>query len=144
MFNFFTSYSLYCFLSFQLFAVQLISHLAVQYPIPKAYSMCKYVSTRLNNLLAALPVAKRNQFFVSALPSLVRICKAFPPLREETTELLLKIGKVAVSQLNKSSLTGWFIYLHLRRIKKKHILSIKKHSIFTGNTPCPKLSRVPL
>ena len=68
--------------------------------------MSKYVLMRMDNLLAGLPAAKRNQFFVPALESLVRICKAFPPLRVDVTDLLLKLGKVSSSQLSKSSLTG--------------------------------------
>lgn len=87
----------------QLFAVQLISHLAVQYPIPKSYSMCNYVMQRMSDLLAALPVVKRNQYFIPATECLVRICKAFPPLREEVTSLLLKLGKISLSQMKKSS-----------------------------------------
>lgn len=97
----------------QLFAVQLISHLAVQYPIPKSFSMSKYVLTRINNLLVGLPAAKRNQFFVPALASLVLMCKAFPPLRETVTEFMIKLGKVASSQLSKHTLT----YLPMIKIR---------------------------
>lgn len=91
---------------FQVFAVQLISHLALQYPIPKSFAMSKYVIQRMDDMLAALPVAKRNQFFVPALKCLARISKAFPPVREEVTELLLKLGRVAFSQVNKTSFLG--------------------------------------
>lgn len=89
----------------QLFAVQLISYLAIQYPIPKSFAMCKYVIQQMNDLLAALPVAKRNQFFVPALGCMERMSKAFPPIREEITDLLLKIGRIGFSQLSNSSLT---------------------------------------
>ena len=89
----------------QLFAVQLMSHLAVQYPIEKSFSMCKYVMNRIKSLLAGLPASKRNQFFVPALETLVRFCKAFPPLRTDITEFLLKVSKVASSQLSKTSST---------------------------------------
>ncbi|XP_012557511.2 integrator complex subunit 2 isoform X1 [Hydra vulgaris] len=89
----------------QLFAVQLISYLAIHYPIPKSYSMCKYTLQRVSDLLMALPVSKRNQFFVPALSCFTRICKAFPPLRNEVVKLLLSIGKIAASQLSKMPLT---------------------------------------
>ncbi|XP_066936944.1 integrator complex subunit 2-like isoform X1 [Clytia hemisphaerica] len=89
----------------QLFAVQLISYLSLQYPIPKSFSMSRYVIQQMKDLLCALPVAKRNQFFVPALCCLQRICKAFPPIREEVVALLLQIGRIAISQQNKTSLT---------------------------------------
>jgi len=87
----------------QLFAVQLTSHLAVQYPIPKSYSISKHVVDRLCDLLLTLPTVKRNQFFVPSLTCLLRISKAFPPLREDITDLLLKLGKIANSQLDKNA-----------------------------------------
>jgi len=68
--------------------------------------MSKFVVQQMHDLLAALPVSKRNQLFVPALGCLQRICRAFPPIREEVTVLLLKIGRIGLSQLNKSSLTG--------------------------------------
>lgn len=96
----------------QLFAVQLISFLAIQYPIPKSFSMCKYVVQQMTDLLCALPIAKRNQFFVPALGCLQRFCKAFPPIRSEVVTLLLQIGRVAISQLNKGKLTGKIFFLY--------------------------------
>lgn len=60
----------------------------------------------MSDLLAALPVVKRNQYFIPATECLVRICKAFPPLREEVTSLLLKLGKISLSQMKKSSGVG--------------------------------------
>lgn len=36
--------------------------------------------------------------FGPVLPSLVRICEAFPPLAEDTISLLMQIGRVCVSQ----------------------------------------------
>ena len=68
--------------------------------------MCKYVVQQMTDLLCALPIAKRNQFFVPALGCLQRFCKAFPPIRPEVVTLLLQIGRVAISQLNKGTLTG--------------------------------------
>lgn len=95
-----------------MFAIQLASHLALQYPIPKSYSISKYIIDRLNNLLVALPAVKRNQLFVPSLKCLVRIGEAFPPLRQDITELILKINKVATSQQDKSSLvTGKWVLL---------------------------------
>lgn len=95
-----------------MFAIQLASHLALQYPIPKSYSISKYIIDRLNNLLVALPAVKRNQLFVPSLKCLVRIGEAFPPLRQDITELILKINKVATSQQDKFSLvTGKWVLL---------------------------------
>lgn len=86
----------------QVFAIQLLSHLAIQYPIPKSMSTAKFIFDRLLLLISALPVAKRNQFFVPILPCVIRMCNAFPPLREEAGNILLKLGRIGISQMNKN------------------------------------------
>ncbi|XP_031555845.1 integrator complex subunit 2-like isoform X2 [Actinia tenebrosa] len=81
----------------QLFAIQLASYLCLQYPLPKAMGVAKYVLSRLSSLLAALPSSKRASFFIPTLPALVRFCRAFPPLHPEATSFLVQLGKVAAS-----------------------------------------------
>lgn len=87
----------------QLFAIQLLSYLSMQYPLPKSLSIAKHALNRLMSLAVALPVKKRTQFFLPIMPCLARICTTFPPLREETSELLVTIGKLTHTQLNKDS-----------------------------------------
>lgn len=87
----------------QLFAVQLASYLSLQYPLPKALSVAKYILSRMTSLLAALPASKRASFFMPALPSLVLFCRAFPPLCGDTCVLLVQLGKVASSHATAST-----------------------------------------
>lgn len=87
----------------QLFAVQLASYLCLQFPLPKAMGVAKYILSRLSSLLATLPSSKRVPFFTPALPALVRFCHAFPPLCDEATGFLLELGRVAVSHASASA-----------------------------------------
>jgi len=101
----------------QLFAIQLLSYLSMQYPIPKSLSVAKLVMNRLISLAVALPSKKRTQFFLPVMPCISRICNAFPPLREEATELLITLGSLTRTQLNKdssSSLRTWMLSSSLR------------------------------
>lgn len=87
----------------QLFAIQLLSYLSMQYPIPKSLSVAKHAMNRLVSLAVALPARKRTQFFLPVMPCLLRICTAFPPLREEASEILITLGSLTHTQLNKES-----------------------------------------
>lgn len=87
----------------QLFAIQLASYLCLQFPLPKAMGVARYILSRLCSLLATLPATKRASFFTPALPTLVRFCRAFPPLCEEATSFLLELGRVAASHASASA-----------------------------------------
>ncbi|XP_073258081.1 integrator complex subunit 2-like [Porites lutea] len=86
----------------QLFAIQLASYLCLQFPLPKAMGVARYILSRLSSLLATLPASKRVAFFTPALPALVRFCRAFPPLCDEATGFLLELGRVAASHASAS------------------------------------------
>ncbi|KAL3228403.1 hypothetical protein MRX96_048581 [Rhipicephalus microplus] len=45
-----------------------------------------------------LPSYQRPLLFLPALPALVRMCQAFPPLAEDVAVLLLQLGRVCLSQ----------------------------------------------
>ncbi|XP_048582667.1 integrator complex subunit 2 isoform X2 [Nematostella vectensis] len=81
----------------QLFGIQLASYLVLQYPLPKSLNVAKYILSRMSSLLVALPASSREAFFRPALPSLVRFCRAFPPLHVDATPFLIQLGKVAAS-----------------------------------------------
>lgn len=49
-------------------------------------------------MFAVLPSETRPSLFGPILPSLVRICEAFPPLADDTISLLMQLGRVCVSQ----------------------------------------------
>lgn len=82
----------------QVFAVDLASHLSVQYAVPKSYSVARLVINTLSTLLTVLPTDTRAQLFRPVLPCLVRICGAFPPLSEDTVSFLVQLGRVASAQ----------------------------------------------
>ncbi len=98
-----------------MFAIDLISHLSVQYALPKSYSTARLAVNALSTLLsgercmnvgnqrmcsnlnippAVLSVEERSALYPPTLPSLVRIARAFPPLVEDILALLVQMGKV--------------------------------------------------
>ena len=90
----------------QLFAIQLASYLCLQFPLPKAMGVARYILSRLSSLLATLPASKRGPFFTPTLPTLVRFCRAFPPLCDEATGFLLELGRVAASHASAGFTLG--------------------------------------
>ena len=76
--------------------------LCLQFPLPKAMGVARYILSRLSSLLATLPASKRVAFFTPSLPALVRFCRAFPPLCDEATGFLLELGRVAASHASAS------------------------------------------
>lgn len=81
-----------------MFAVDLASHLAVQYALPKALSVSRLAINTLVTLLGVLPARDRVMLFMPVLSSLTRICLAFPPLAEDTIGLLTQLGRVSSAQ----------------------------------------------
>ena len=82
----------------QVFAVDLASHLAIQYALPKALSVCRLAINTLTTLLGVLPAKDRVVLFMPVLSSLTRICLAFPPLADDCTALLFQLGRVSSAQ----------------------------------------------
>ena len=75
----------------------------MQFPLPKAMGVARYILSRLSSLLATLPASKRASFFTPTLPTLVRLCRTFPPLCDEATGFLLELGRVAASHASASA-----------------------------------------
>lgn len=50
-------------------------------------------------MVSVLETKQRVEFFYETLPSLAQVCRAFPPLCEDVTTLLLQIGRVCVSHI---------------------------------------------
>ena len=82
----------------QIFAVDLASYLAIQYALPKALSVSRLAINTLITLLGVLSAKDRVILFMPVLSALTRICLAFPPLAEDTTGLLLQLGRVNSAQ----------------------------------------------
>ncbi|XP_026737728.1 integrator complex subunit 2 [Trichoplusia ni] len=101
----------------QIFAVDLVSHLSIQYALPKAMSIARLCVNTLSTLLSVLPSDLRLELFQPVLKSLVRICTAFPSLLEDITSLLLQLGRICESQAslghcwNDSSILGEGAYV---------------------------------
>lgn len=101
----------------QIFAVDLVSHLSIQYALPKAMSIARLCVNTLSTLLSVLPSDLRMELFQPVMKSLVRICTAFPPLIEDVTSLLLQLNKICESQAalghcwNDASISGEGAYV---------------------------------
>ncbi|CAN8015748.1 unnamed protein product, partial [Ixodes persulcatus] len=82
----------------QVFAIELASYLCLQYSIAKSLSIARLCVNVTHTLLGVLPSYQRPLLFLPALPALVRMCRAFPPLAEDVAVLLLQLGRVCLSQ----------------------------------------------
>ncbi|KAJ4443075.1 hypothetical protein ANN_04725 [Periplaneta americana] len=82
----------------QVFAMDLVSHLAVQYALPKSLSVARLAINTLSTLLGVLPSWSRSELFGPCLPALVRICEAFPPLVDDVVSLLMQLGRICMSE----------------------------------------------
>ncbi|XP_070571553.1 integrator complex subunit 2-like [Ptychodera flava] len=83
----------------QIFAIQLVSYLCLQYALPKSLSVARLSVNVMSTLLTVLPSHKRSQFFLPTLPALVNICQAFPPLYDDVASMLQQIGRICNSNL---------------------------------------------
>lgn len=87
----------------QIFAIQLLSHLCVQYALPKSLNLCVTALNLLYALLGGVSCSQRVKLFTPILPALVRISEAFPPLVDDITQLLLQLARVCQSQASLAS-----------------------------------------
>lgn len=112
----------------QVFAIDLVSHVSIQYALPKAMSIARLCVNTLSVLLSVLPCDLRVDLFQPVLPSLVRICTAFPPLLEDITSLLMQLGRVCESQAslghswNDVSISGELAYTQSKMQEKTKVL----------------------
>lgn len=82
----------------QIFAIDLTSHLSLQYALPKSLSIAKLCLNTLSTLVSLLTNDARVEMFRAILPCIVRFAEAFPPLLEDCILLLLQLGRIAESQ----------------------------------------------
>ncbi|CAB4058668.1 INTS2 [Lepeophtheirus salmonis] len=90
----------------QVFAVDLISHLSIQYALPKSYSTARLAINVLSTLISVITVEERRSLMPPVLPSFVRICKAFPPLMDDAVSLLLQYARIS---LNEASMNRHYV-----------------------------------
>ena len=82
----------------QIFAIDLSSHLSLQYAFPKSLSVAKLCLNTLTTLLGILSSDTRIEMFRAVLPCIVRFAEAFPPLLEDCSQFLMQLGRIAESQ----------------------------------------------
>ncbi|XP_004707428.1 integrator complex subunit 2 [Echinops telfairi] len=103
----------------QIFAIQLLSHLCIQYALPKSLSVARLAVNVMGTLLTVLTQAKRYVFFMPTLPSLVSFCRAFPPLYEDIMSLLIQVGQVCASDVATQTRDIDPIITRLQQINEK-------------------------
>ena len=104
----------------QIFAIELCSHLSLQFRIAKCLSTAKLCFNVSSTLLSVLGGDKRSSFFIPILPSLVRMCRAFPPLTDDAILLFQQLQQISVSKLAATSPK----FISFTCLKRKY-LSIK-------------------
>ena len=88
-----------------IFAIELCSYLSLQYSTTKCLCVAKLCFNVSSSLLSLLSSEKRSSFFMPVLPALVRMCTAFPPLRDDAILLMKQLRHVSISRLAASSCT---------------------------------------
>ena len=81
------------------FAIRLVSHLGLQYSVPRSLSVAKLSLNVMHTMLTVLTSHQRCLFYSTTLPDLVRFCTSFPVLIEDSVALLIQLGKIVVSEL---------------------------------------------
>lgn len=81
----------------QIFAIDLSSHLSLQYAFPKGFGVAKLCISTLLTLLGILSGDARIEMFRAVLPCIVRFAEAFPPLLDDCLTFLMQLGRIAES-----------------------------------------------
>nr|XP_014342738.1 PREDICTED: integrator complex subunit 2 [Latimeria chalumnae] len=103
----------------QVFAIQLLSHLCIQYVLPKSLSVARLAINVMGTMLTVLTQAKRFAFFMPTLPCLVSFCQAFPPLYDDVMSLLIQVGQVCASDVATKTRDIDPIITRLQHFKEK-------------------------
>lgn len=101
----------------QIFAIDLSSHLSLQYAFPKSMSVAKLCINTLTTLLGILSSDTRIEMFRAVLPCIVRFAEAFPPLLDDCTQFLMQLGRIAESQAVLGRKTESMPAVNFNRIK---------------------------
>ncbi|KAK7087171.1 integrator complex subunit 2-like [Littorina saxatilis] len=90
----------------QVFGTQLLAALCSQYPLPKTMNVARLAINVMFTVLSTYESHVWCKMFVHTVPSILLMCRAFPPLCEDVTALLIQIARVCRSQLAVSSNTA--------------------------------------
>ena len=83
-----------CHAPIQVFGIQLAAHVIHQYPVPESMGVAKDIFARLTLVAGEVSPEVREDYFLSVLPSLALLCKAFPPLCADAAEFLVHLTKL--------------------------------------------------
>ncbi|XP_072326031.1 integrator complex subunit 2 isoform X2 [Scyliorhinus torazame] len=128
----------------QIFAIQLLSHLCIQYALPKSLSVARLSINVMGTVLTVLTQAKRFAFFMPTLPCLVSFCRAFPPLYDDVASLLIQTGQVCASHVATQAQDIDPIITRLKYLKEKTEVtpdlhrSVSSERIKKGETIAPE------
>jgi integrator complex subunit 2 len=101
----------------QIFAIDLSSHLSLQWRIPRSLSVAKLCINTLITLLGILSSDSRVEMFRAVLPCVVRFAEAFPPLIDDCTQFLMQLGRIAESQSMLGRKTDPLPVVNFSRVK---------------------------
>uniref|UniRef100_A0A336MQH9 CSON004873 protein n=1 Tax=Culicoides sonorensis TaxID=179676 RepID=A0A336MQH9_CULSO len=82
----------------QIFAIDLASHLSLQYSLVRSMGQAKLCLNTLTTLLGVLSNDMRIEMFRPILPCIIRFGEAFPPLLDDCALFLMQLGRVVESQ----------------------------------------------
>ncbi|XP_014676213.1 PREDICTED: integrator complex subunit 2-like [Priapulus caudatus] len=78
----------------QIFAVELTSHLCLQYALPKSLSVARLAVNVLSTLLTMLSSDVYADVYIPVMPAMVRFCRAFPPLCDDVVAFLTQLAQM--------------------------------------------------
>ncbi|PVD31271.1 hypothetical protein C0Q70_06683 [Pomacea canaliculata] len=90
----------------QVFGFQLLAALCAQYSLPKSMNVARLALNVMFTLLTAYESTTVCQMFAKTVPSLLTLCKVFPPLCNDVTSLLMQVARICRSQLAITSHPG--------------------------------------
>lgn len=85
----------------QIFGVDLVSHLALQYPVVQCLNAARLAVAVVTTLLGIVPSGDRARVFLPVIPAMGRIVAAFRPLAEDVFAFLFQLGQMTRGQLDQ-------------------------------------------
>ena len=81
------------------FAIRLVSHIGLQYSVPRSHAVAKLSLNIMHTMLTIFTSHQRCLFYSTTLPDLIRFCVSFPVLIDDSVALLIQLGKITQSIL---------------------------------------------
>ncbi|KAL8620230.1 hypothetical protein ACOMHN_064989 [Nucella lapillus] len=123
----------------QIFGIQLVAELCTRYALPKTMDVARLAINILFTLLSAYENSVWCEVFVQTVPWLVLICRAFPPLCDDVTSLLIQLARVCRSCLAISDNTTITDPVKEEGVRNK-VMKVSKHTASPAD--CRQLQQV--